>query len=120
MFSFVLLQQRCQLVSTHQSLIVTSTDQMQHLHHFNINKANTTPVSDCNVIKPNATSVSDLTTVRHNNNTSTTTRQCNVKTLLERPSSRTTSTRQCKGLYAIGTSSCQYIASTSCNDNNSK
>ena len=52
-------------------------------------------MSDCNVVKLHATSVSDLVSVRPNNNTSTTTRQCNVKTILERQSSRTTSTRQC-------------------------
>ena len=87
---------------------------MQYLHHLNINKANKTPVSDCNSINPNATSVNDLTSVRYNNNTSSIipqyyfkkpleyqgsrtilTWQCKVQTVLKRQSSRTKSRRYC-------------------------
>ena len=69
---------------------------MQYLHHLNINKANKTPVSDCNSINPNATSVSDLTSVRYNNNTSPIIPQCYFKKPLEYQGSRTILTWQCK------------------------
>ena len=89
------------MVSTYINTSVCNCNvngQTQHQHHFNIIKANATPLRDCNVIKPNATSVNDLTSVRHNNSTSSVTRQCNIKTLLERQSSRVTLTCHCKVL----------------------
>ena len=72
MFSFVLLQQRCNLC--------------QH-----INTSNRTRLRHCNVNDPIATSL------RRNSNppNSTATREYDVNTLLERQSRRTTSTRQC-------------------------
>ena len=47
----------CFTATTESTSVGMSTGQMQYLHHLNINKANTTPVSHCNSIKPNATSV---------------------------------------------------------------
>ena len=79
----------CFTVTTVFTCAGTSTGHMQYLHHLNINKANKTPVSDCNSINPNATSVSDLTSVRYNNNTSPIIPQCYFKKPLEYQGSRT-------------------------------
>ena len=79
----------CFTATTESTSVGMSTGQMQYLHHLNINKANKTPVSDCNSINPNATSVSDLTSVRYNNNTSSIIPQYYFKKPLEYQGGRT-------------------------------